>query len=147
MISKVLDGVCERLYESFGNEYQIYTEQVEQGFKEPCFFVSVISTKMTPQLCARQKGRYIFNTGVNIIFFPEQNDITRETLYSVGMNVVDIMEYISCEGDLIRGNNIICEFVGENGEMVASISCTYEFTVYKAKSDNALMETLNKEVR
>lgn len=48
---------------------------------------------------------------------------------------------------MIRGNNIICEFVGENGEMVASISCSYKFTVYKTKSDNALMETLNKEVR
>ena len=38
MINKIIDGICEKLNESFGDGYEVYTELKNQGLKEPCFF-------------------------------------------------------------------------------------------------------------
>lgn len=37
MINKVIDGISKAINEEFGDEYNIYTEEIEQGLKEPCF--------------------------------------------------------------------------------------------------------------
>lgn len=131
MIRRVLDGVCQKLYDEFGKDYQIYTEQVEQGLKEPCFFVSAISTQMTPILCRRQTGRYMLKLGINVAFFPQQGDNVRDNIYGIGMKLVDVLEYIEADSDTVRGSNIICEFVGEGSEIIANVIVDYEFTVYK----------------
>ena len=42
MIRSITEAVCIALSVEFGDGYTIYTESVEQGLKEPCFFVSCI---------------------------------------------------------------------------------------------------------
>jgi len=42
MINNIITGISQKLDEEFnvnGDEYTIYTDGVEQGLKEPCFFI------------------------------------------------------------------------------------------------------------
>lgn len=40
MLNDIMDAVTRRLNELFGDGYEIYTDAVEQGLKEPCFLCS-----------------------------------------------------------------------------------------------------------
>ena len=42
MLNDIMDAVTRRLNELFGDGYEIYTDAVEQGLKEPCFFVQFL---------------------------------------------------------------------------------------------------------
>lgn len=42
MTQKIIDAVCQKLAGEFGENYTIYTENVEQGLKKPCFFVLLV---------------------------------------------------------------------------------------------------------
>ena len=39
MINKILDAISNALNEEFGDEYEIYSEDIKQDLKEPCFFI------------------------------------------------------------------------------------------------------------
>lgn len=146
MTNTIIDGVCKRLAEEFGEGYRVYTENVEQGFTEPCFFVSATSVQMTPILCRGTTGRYSRKQGVNVTFYPEQGDDVRNEVYSVAERLIDVLEYIDADG-LTRGTEIRGEFIGESPEMIASINVAYEFTVYKQNAEEAVkMGELKQEV-
>lgn len=38
MINSIIEGISISLNAEFGDNYTTYTESVEQGLKEPCFF-------------------------------------------------------------------------------------------------------------
>ncbi|WP_334303291.1 phage tail terminator family protein, partial [Clostridioides difficile] len=39
MLNNIIDGISVKLDKSFGEKYTIYSEDVEQGINEPCFFI------------------------------------------------------------------------------------------------------------
>ena len=39
MINKIIDGISVAINAEFGDDYEIYTESVEQGLNEPCFSI------------------------------------------------------------------------------------------------------------
>ena len=43
MINSIIEGISISLNAEFGDNYTTYTESVEQGLKEPCFFVFCIN--------------------------------------------------------------------------------------------------------
>ena len=43
MINSIIRAISVSLNNEFGDNYTIYTETVEQGLKEPCFFISCIN--------------------------------------------------------------------------------------------------------
>lgn len=51
MINEIIKGVSMKLNATFGAGYKIYQNDVEQGFKEPCFFIAVL--KPTFSRCRR----------------------------------------------------------------------------------------------
>ena len=44
MLNAILDAISVSLGHEFGDGYQIYMEQIEQGWKEPCFFISCLKS-------------------------------------------------------------------------------------------------------
>ena len=42
MINGILDGITAKLHKVFG--FTIYTDHIEQGFTEPCFYVTEYNT-------------------------------------------------------------------------------------------------------
>lgn len=66
MIRDIMDGICQALSNEFGSRYEIYTESLPQGMKEPCFFVLCISQGHEAQIKNRYWKKYQFG----IHYFP-----------------------------------------------------------------------------
>ena len=39
MINEIIDGISVAINTEFGDDYEIYTESIEQGLEEPCFSI------------------------------------------------------------------------------------------------------------
>ena len=42
-IKELIDAIAEALFQEFGSDYEIYTENVEQGLTEPCFLIRCLN--------------------------------------------------------------------------------------------------------
>lgn len=102
MLNDLLDGVNRRLKELFGPETVIYTDAVEQGLKEPCFFVGFLEPS-EKQVVGR---RYYRSIGMYIQYLPGRPSQINRELYRTADILTDGMEMITLKnGDLIRGTN------------------------------------------
>lgn len=55
MIDEILSGVSIKLNSVFGDDYEVYVNDVNQGLSEPCFFIAVLSPSHAPLLGKRMK--------------------------------------------------------------------------------------------
>ena len=55
-----------KLNATFGAGYKIYQNDVEQGFKEPCFFIAVLKPDISPL----QKNRFMNRNPLDVHYFP-----------------------------------------------------------------------------
>lgn len=132
MINKIIDGIVQALIAEFGEGYEVYTENVEQGLQEPCFIIKCVAPSIKQALNRRYKLNDIFC----IHFFPSSEDVQNECL-DVQMRLYECLEYIYHENDLIRGNQMHGEII----DGVLNFFVNYDFYVIKTKEDTA-METL-----
>ena len=74
MVNKIIDSISETLYEEFDNKYKIYDEAVEQGLKEPCFFIN------TGDLEEEQKlgNRYLLTNPIIIQYLSNSKEKKRD---------------------------------------------------------------------
>ena len=106
MLDKIVDGISVQLNSAFGDEFKIYTEQIKQGLKPPCFFIQLVN----PMNIKLVGGRYIRQNLFDIHYFPASAEPNAEC-YNVQDVLYLAMEYITADGDLIRGINMRGEFV------------------------------------
>ena len=66
MINEIIKGVSMKLNATFGAGYKIYQNDVEQGFKEPCFFIAVLRPDISPL----QKNRFMNRNPLDVHYFP-----------------------------------------------------------------------------
>ena len=107
MLADIVNGISIKLNSVFGDSYEIYTENVEQGLEEPCFFIKTLPTTNTPLLGKRKKRTYSFV----ISYFPEKGN---EEMMRVSETLLNEMEYITLlNGDMIRGHSLQAEIVDD----------------------------------
>lgn len=92
MINKIVDGISKAINEEFGDDYEIYTEEVEQGLKEPCF--SIVCIEPTNNLFRQNK--YFRKNPCCIHYFPSSKE-KRLECYKVLERLYISMEYIEIE--------------------------------------------------
>ena len=101
MINKIIKGISQALYAEFGEEYEIYTENVEQDLKEPCFFIQCVN----PKIQRFRGNRYYRENPIIIQYFPKSKDYRHECF-----NVIDRMymalELINIDGEPVLGKGI-----------------------------------------
>ena len=115
MLSKIADGISVKLNSAFGDGYEIYTEDVEQGLEEPCFFIKSLTVVNTPLLGKRKKRAYPFD----ISYFPLNGN---DEMMSVSETAMEELEYITLlDGDTLRASQITSEIV----DGVLHIDVTY----------------------
>jgi hypothetical protein len=142
LTNEVVSGVVKCIADEFGDDYKIYTEMVEQGFKEPCFFVAVAGESITPIV----GKRYNLSHNIEVIYSPEKGE-QRDDIYNVMLPLLDALEYIDVDGP-VMGKNISGEILSDEAGMYLSVSVTYEYTVYKQRNDNTVfMGELKQEVQ
>lgn len=89
MTDEITDGICLTLNSEFGDDYEIYTEKVKQGLKEPCFIVSLVDAESTPLLRTRSKRDYNFD----VIYIPKYG--TNAELLSMADKLFGALRFIT----------------------------------------------------
>lgn len=109
MINNIITGISQKLDESFNlqeEKYNIYTDGVEQGLEEPCFFIFSLS----PNQRQVSSNRYYREYSFDIQYFPSTTEINFE-LNEMVERLYQYMEYIMVNGELIRGTKMNAEIV------------------------------------
>lgn len=65
-IQEIIDAICDALFAAFGATHKIYTEQVEQGFEAPCFFVKCVDPAQRLMITSMYQRTHTFS----VQFFP-----------------------------------------------------------------------------
>lgn len=133
MINKIIDGICIAINSEFGEDYEIYTETVEQGLVEPCFSVVCINPASEQVL-----GKRYFRTNQFCIhYFPSSADKNAEC-NSVLEKLMNCLELITVNNDLIRGTVMH----GEVADDVLNFFVNYDMFVYKKQTKEPAMEDI-----
>ncbi len=106
MINSIIDAISMALNAEFGDSYDIHMEEIEQGLKEPCFFILCLNPTSRRFL----KGRYFRVSQFCIQYFPETREKRREC-YRVAERLLSCLEYIALEGDAVMGTRMHYEVV------------------------------------
>lgn len=108
MINKIIDGIIDALETEFGDGYEVYTENIEQGLEEPCFSIRCLNPTMEHFF-----GKRYFRTNQFCIhYFPQSSDKQNEC-FAVLERLFQVMEYIIVGDDLTRGTEMNSEWNGD----------------------------------
>lgn len=132
MISEVLDGICLAIHKNFA-DCDIYTENVEQGLREPCFLITAISPKYKPYI----GNRYLFTMSVGVQYFPKSDNEKRQECNKVTEELIEILDIIEILGDKTR----MKEFDSSYQDEVLTFIADFSIFCYKIDEDDyELME-------
>ena len=130
MINKIIDGISGAIFSEFGDGYEIYTDSVEQGLKEPCFFINVLNPSNEQYL----GKRYFRSNPFMIQYLPSDNEKTSENS-AVMERLFSCLELINVDGDLTRGTSM----TGEMVDGVLNFRVNYDmFMQQKETEDNPM---------
>ena len=120
MVADFLNAVTTQLGKTFGATYHYYVENVEQGLKQPCFTVDMIT------LVERSKSSFLYDrTMPLVVHYYNKNPVGNKTeCYQIAEQLVECLEYIPFKNTLIRGEQISWQMV----EDVLQVFITYRFT-------------------
>lgn len=140
MLNDILNGVNARLKELFGDEAVIYTDAVEQGLKEPCFFVGFLEPSEKPVI----GRRHFRSTGMYIQYLPGNPAQINRELYRVSDILMDGMETITLQnGDTLRGTGRSSRV----SDGVLNFFVSYNMYVIKDAEPSPDMEEIETEIR
>lgn len=134
MLNDIITGIAQALGTTFGGEYRVYKNDVRQGLKEPCFFISVLKPDQTHLLGDRALWRHPFD----VLFFPAEPGTNGE-LYNTAERLMGALRQIALpSGDPLRGTRLSYEAV----DGVLHFFVTYSMLVDIPK-ERPNMETLD----
>lgn len=133
MENKIITGISQKLFVTFGLDYKIYTENVEQFLNPPCFYVELLQSSMQ-QIVSR---RYRLENLFDIHFFTNENE-PKNDFRRVADILYDALEYISVDNDLVRGLGMHYEIVDD----VLHFFVSYNLILIKTIEPEEKMETL-----
>lgn len=107
----MINDITKKIHDTFGNGYRIYTENVEQGLKTPCFSVLHLSTK---------GGRYLQDRNRNVHQFMIQYIPSTKKAYSECSEMLNKLMLILVDVGNYHATKINGEIVNEilNVELV-----------------------------
>lgn len=136
MLNDVVNGISIKLNSIFGDGYAIYTEDVEQGLTEPCFFIKPLTVINKPLLGKRKQRTYPFD----IAYFPL---VGNEEMMKVSEQMLDGLEYITLiNGDVLRGTSLEAEIVDD----VLHVSVNYNVFLNDVSNEES-MGTMSSSVK
>lgn len=134
MINSIIEAIAIALSGEFGDGYKIYTEELRQGLKEPCFFVSCINP--TNELFLWR--RYFRENQFVVQYFPKDKLNARQECNAVADRLYSCLEWLTVTGDSVMGSKMHYEIADD----VLSFFVNYNMFVRKVE-DKILMEDLN----
>lgn len=137
MLNDVMDAITRRLNELFGEDYEIHTDSVRQGLKEPCFFVQFLEPSEKQMI----GPRYYRQTDMCIQYMPGDVPQPSRELNRVADILMDGMEYItSDDGSLLRGTGMKAR--PDMDENVLTFLVSYNMYVIKRRQEEETMDNV-----
>jgi len=137
MINKIINAISIALNAEFGDDYTVYSEEVKQGLQEPCFFISCIN-KTNELFLGR---RYFRENSFAVHYFPADEMNAKEECNEIAERLYLCLEWLTVDGDLIRGAKMSAETV--DGELNFFIS--YDMFMHK-KAEYEAMDSFSSEI-
>lgn len=139
-INSIIAGISVALDTEFNAESEecaIRANELKQGLKEPCFFISCIN----PTFRLFFNKRYFRENEFCIQYFPKSRNKAKEECNDVSDRLFLALTYITVDGDLTMGTKMHSEFV----DGVLNFFVNYDMFVYIKSEDAAYMETLTHD--
>lgn len=134
MISEIITAISKRLGAMYA-DCTVAIDHVEQGLREPCFFIDLLEPSRTPLLGQRWRQENLFDVQ---LFDSEAGNVR---LYAVAEELFGGLEYITLpDGGLLRGTQM--RFTVEDG--VLHFFVTYAVILYH-RENKECMEILELE--
>lgn len=137
MLNAIIVGISQKIYETFGENYTIYSENVEQKLKKPCFLIVNslnTNTKLLPP-------RYFRSYNFHIHYFPESDRNARKEINEVSEKLKVALEYINVIDNSVRGIKMTDEIVDD----VLHFNVSYDLFVELESESINRMQTLTLE--
>ena len=142
MINDIIAGISKKLYATFGENYPVYVEDVEQYLQEPCFCITHVTTSQQ----RISTYRYITKNLFDILFFAADGQEKKNQMHTTANKLFDALEYIQAPvNDTLNGINMRYEIV----DGVLHFFVNYDIVLIKKDDDNSKMEqkTVNVGVK
>ena len=123
-IKNLIDAIAEALFQEFGSNYEIYTEKVEQGLEEPCFFIRCLNPTNNRHLGLRYKRTNQFI----IQYIPSTTEVYDECT-SVLERLFECLESVKLSGKPIHG----ADLHGEITDGILNFTVNYDGFVLKTE--------------
>ena len=136
ILDDVIKGISTTIINSFPGS-EIYVNEIQQGFKEPCFFIKMLKLDEKQVIGERYFRRYFFD----VRFYPDKNK-KNQSIWGVADKLQDILEMINTpEQHLLRGTdrNAVVE------DDVLHYFVSYNMFVIKPKNQEEHMENLQQK--
>lgn len=133
-IQTLIDSIAEALFQEFGSDYEIYTEKVEQGLKEPCFLIRCLNPTNNKYLGRRYKRTNQFS----IQFFPSSEIEAYVECVSVLERLFECLEDITVMDAPLHGTNL----TGEVVDGVLTFTVNYDLFTLKETTHADGMESV-----
>lgn len=134
MLEEIIKAISIKLNTVFGDEYEIYSDNILQGLREPCFFIALLQPERQPIMGSRDFQSNPFD----LHYFPK-NDSDNMEMIVVGEKMMDAMEYVTLlNGDMVRGtgrkyeivDGVLHFFVNYNMHLIKPVEETSMEDVY-----------------
>lgn len=142
MLNSIIEAISISLNDEFGDKYPIYTEEVEQDCKKPCFFILPVSQDIKEELSGGAKK----SITLDIIFYPGDKFKTgvgalenREIL-KMSSVLLEKMKILDVEGRKLRGTDISSETTGE----ILNFIVTYSYRFIRREKTEHMQKLKQK---
>ena len=106
MIEEIIAGISSKIYETFGEGYDIYSDRVAQNLNEPCFIISPLTHTQQSKLSNSVYKRYYRKYPFCIFFYPKRNGNQYSENQLIAEKLYECLEYIQTDVGLLRGSNM-----------------------------------------
>ena len=136
MINLIIGSISIALNAEFGDRYKNHREEKKQDLEEPCFFIQCLNP--TKRLFLGK--RYFRHNQFCIQYFPETGN-KNEECSAVGERLFECLEYLTVDGDLVRGTKMHYEVV----DGILHFFVNYDMFVYRVVESMKVMEEVSAE--
>lgn len=106
MIEEIIAGISSKIYETFGDDYEIYSDRMAQNLNEPCFLISPMRHYQKSRLCNSTVSRYYREYPFCIFFFPKREGQQYSENQLVAEKLYECLEYIETDIGKLRGSEM-----------------------------------------
>ena len=144
MIEEIISGISSKIYETFGDEYEIYSDRMAQNVEEPCFLISPLNHQQQSKLSNYVYKRWYRKYPFCIFFYPKRNGNQYSENQRVAEKLYGCLEYIDTDIGKLRGSDM--RYSIEEKDLLNFIVSYNLFVVEDTRDTLPLIESIDSNV-